>query len=55
MAILDQAIIANFYKIAVMAILVWVEMATNMVNMGVSAKIACKSGLEKSHRLKSYG
>ena len=38
MAILCQAIMANISKIAVMAILVWVEMATNMVNMGVSAK-----------------
>ena len=38
MAISCQAIMANFSKIVVMAILVWVEMTTNMVNMGVSAK-----------------
>ena len=38
MAILCQAIMANFTKIAIMAILVWVDMAMNMVNMGVSAK-----------------
>ena len=29
---------ANFSKIAIMAILVWVDVAINMVNMGVSAK-----------------
>ena len=38
MAILCQAIMANFSKIAIMAILVWVDVAINMVNMGVSAK-----------------
>ena len=38
MAILCQAIMANFTKIATMAILVWVDVAINMVNMGVSAK-----------------
>ena len=29
---------ANFSKIAIMAVLVLVDMAINMVNMGVSAK-----------------
>ena len=38
MAILCQAIMANFSNIAIVAILVWVVMAINMVNMGVSAK-----------------
>ena len=38
MAILHQAIMANFNKIAIMAILVWVDMAINMVNIGVYAK-----------------
>ena len=38
MAILCQAIMANFNKMAIMAVLVWVVMAINMVNMGVSAK-----------------
>ena len=37
MTILDQAIMANFNKIAIMAILVWADMAINMVNIGVSA------------------
>ena len=37
MAILCQAIMANFNKITIMAVLVWVDMAINMVNMGVSA------------------
>ena len=37
MAILCQATITNFNKIAIMAILVWVDKAINMVNMGVSA------------------
>ena len=36
LAILCQAIMANFSKIAIMAILVWVDVAINMVNMGVS-------------------
>ena len=39
MAILHQAIMANFNKIAIMAILVSVVMAINMVNMYVSVKI----------------
>ena len=38
MTILRQAIMANFNKIVIMAILVWVGMAINMANMGVSAK-----------------
>ena len=38
MAISCQAIMANFSKIAIMAVLVWVAMAINMANMGVSAK-----------------
>ena len=38
MAILCQAIMANFSKIAIMAILVWVDVAINMVNIGVYAK-----------------
>ena len=38
MAILHQAIMANFYKIAIMAIIVRVDMAINMVNIGVYAK-----------------
>ena len=38
MAILCQAIMANFIKIAIMAVLVGVDMAINMVNMIVSAK-----------------
>ena len=38
MAILRQAIMANFSKIAIMAIFIWVDVAINMVNMGVSAK-----------------
>ena len=38
MAILCQAIMANFSKIAIMAILVWVDMAINMVNIGVYVK-----------------
>ena len=38
MAILHQAIMANFNKIAIMAILVWVYMAINMVNIGVYTK-----------------
>ena len=38
MAILCLTIIANFNKIALMAILVWVDLAINMVNMDVSAK-----------------
>ena len=39
MAILCQAIMANFNKMAIMAILVWVDMAINMANMDVAAKI----------------
>ena len=39
MAILCQAIMANFNKMAIIAILVWVDMAINMANMDVSAKI----------------
>ena len=38
MATLRQAIMANFNKMTIMAILVWVDMAINMVNIGVSAK-----------------
>ena len=38
MAILHQAIMANFNKIAKMAIIVRVDMAINMVNIGVYAK-----------------
>ena len=38
MAILCQAIMANFSKIAIMAVLVWVDMAINMVDMGFFAK-----------------
>ena len=38
MVILCQAIMAIFNKIAIMAILVWVDMAINMVNIGVYAK-----------------
>ena len=38
MAMLCQAIMTNFSKIAIMAIFVWVDMAINMVNMNVSAK-----------------
>ena len=38
MAILCQAIMANFSKIAIMAIFVWVDMAINMVNIDVYAK-----------------
>ena len=36
MAMLCQAIMANFNKVAIMAILVWVDMA--MVNIGVFSK-----------------
>ena len=35
MAIICQAIMANFNKMAIMAILVWVDMAINMANIGV--------------------
>ena len=38
MAILCKAIMANFSKIAIMAVIVWVDMAIIMGNMGVSAK-----------------
>ena len=38
MATLCQAIMANFNKIVIMAILVWVVMAINMVNKGVYVK-----------------
>ena len=38
MTILDQAIMANFNKIAIMAINVRVDMAINMVNIGVYVK-----------------
>ena len=38
MFILRQVIRVNFNKIAIMAILVWVDMAINMVNIGVYAK-----------------
>ena len=38
MAILHQAIMANFNQIAIMAIIVRVDMAINMVNIGVYAK-----------------
>ena len=38
MAILCQAIVANFSKIVIMAVFVWVDLAINMVNMGVFAK-----------------
>ena len=38
MAILHQTIMANFNKIAIMAILVWVDVAINIVDMDVSAK-----------------
>ena len=38
MVILCQAIMAIFNKIAIMAIFVWVDMAINMVNIGVYAK-----------------
>ena len=38
MAILCQAIMANFNKMAIMAILVWVDMAINIVNISVYAK-----------------
>ena len=38
MAISCQAIMANFSKIPIMAVLVWVDMALNMVNMDVSTK-----------------
>ena len=38
MTILGQAIIANFNKIAIMAILVRIDMAITMVKMGVYAK-----------------
>ena len=38
MATLCQAIMANFNKIVIMAILVWVVMAMNMVNKGVYVK-----------------
>ena len=37
MAILCQAIITNFNKLAIMAILVEDDMAINMANIGVSA------------------
>ena len=38
MATLYQAIMDNFNKIVIMAILVWVVMAINMVNKGVYVK-----------------
>ena len=38
MTILCHAIMGNFNKMAIMAILVWVDMAVNMANIGVSAK-----------------
>ena len=38
MAILCQAIMANFNKIAIMATLVWVDMTINIVNISVYAK-----------------
>ena len=38
MAILRQAIMAKMNKMAIMAILVWINMAINMVNIGVYAK-----------------
>ena len=39
MAILRQDTMANFNKIAIMAVLVWDDVAINMVNIGVYAKI----------------
>ena len=38
MAILCRAIMANINKMAIMAILVWIDMAINMVSIGVYAK-----------------
>ena len=38
MTILCQAIMPNFNKVAIMAILVRIDMAINMVNIGVYAK-----------------
>ena len=38
MAILCREIMANINKMAIMAILVWVDMAINMANIGVYAK-----------------
>ena len=38
MAILCRAIMANINKMAIMANLVWIDMAINMVSIGVYAK-----------------
>ena len=38
MAILCRAIMANINKMAIMAILVWIDRAINMVSIGVYAK-----------------
>ena len=56
MAILHQAIMANFNKIPQMAIIVRVDMAINMVNIGVYAKKrknVVKEELKYLHQLKS--
>ena len=61
MAILRQAIMAKINKMAIMAILVWIYMAINMVDIGVYAKNRKnvdnlrKQIEKKSHQLKSYG
>ena len=49
MAILCQAIMANFSKIAIMAILVWVDVAINMVTFTLIAVLSYVIGMFDHH------